>query len=312
MKRLFTKLADYQCFASLSGCILDPSSIFCRIRSTFLRKSERNMHPGTLHSGPYCIKVSKMKTLSSLCLMLAVVLSLDAAPECERLSYYDTGDLRMSFQRDLVSHVWTSNVLGAAATLYFQEDGSLIVVPESTSRIESYLWDVAIQDGQAMLQIIQPDGKLIFGTAPTCSGLCISQAGKCVMMFAGEAEDLSVEHELFLETQLSGTWKYTSGRVNKRSMPLEFTLTLNADGTFTMASGPDSYHSLREGVWQVTPDGEYLILFTSMDGNSGPYYAAEYIPIRSVDFEDLVIGSGQIPKFLDQNNRKHALFLSKS
>jgi len=253
-----------------------------------------------------------MKTLSSFCLMMVVALSAAASTECDRLAFYDTGDLRLSFERDLISHAWKSQMLGSAATLYFQEDGSLIVVPEETSRVLSYLWDIGIQDGQALLQIVQPDGKLVFGAAPTCSGLCVSQGGKCVMMFTSEGSELSIEHQNFLRSQLIGTWTYAPHLSNKRKISSEFTLTLGGEGAFTIASGPDSYHSAQEGVWQLTPDGEYLILFTRMEGNAGIYFAAEYIAIRSVDFEDLVIDSAQMPRLLDQSKKKQPLFLSKS
>jgi hypothetical protein len=123
---------------------------------------------------------------------------------------------------------------------------------------------------------------------------------------------VSVERYNFVRSQISGTWKYEPSRKDARNGPDAFSLTFNTDGTFSLAHGPDNYHSALEGSWELAPDGTYVIISTRHDRGGREYDIPESLAIQSIDYEDLVIESKSLPQILEKCTMKHPLYLSKS
>lgn len=251
-----------------------------------------------------------MKALSTLCLSL-IAAALLAGPRCERLSFYDTGSLMRNIDKDLTSHVWTTGMLGKASKMYFQEDGSALVLPDGTSDVEIYTWDLESCSGQVYLRIFSRAGDEAFLVSPTCSGLCVSAEGKCAELLLTTDDEVSMERAEFLRLQLTGTWAFDPDRAGKRRGAMPFSLNLQADGTFVLNMGPDHYHTMQDGIWQVAPDGAYLILFTRVVDQGGVRFVAETVSIRSMDFEDLVVEGQGLPRVLKSCGGKQPLYLTK-
>lgn len=252
-----------------------------------------------------------MKTYSSIVFALFLAVSVSAEPKCERLEFYDLGNLQASFEQDLTSNVWRSGILGTQSTLYFGPDGMILAIPDDGSRAENYTWSVIVEDDKALLHVYSHEGAQKYSLAPTCSGLSVNGRGKAMTMEVGNKKQISDATMRFMESRLAGTWEYLpekgAGPKNARS----FTLILNEDGTFKLAQWPDTYHSQKDGIWQLSPDGEYLILFTRMYLNGKERYVAESIQLFSLDFEDLVINGQKLPGSISENTNKQPLYLSK-
>lgn len=252
-----------------------------------------------------------MKTLSSILVILSLTVSLFAAPRCERLEFYDMDNLHASFENDLLSNVWQTNILGSMSNLYFEDDGLVTAVPVGTERVESYMWSLVTNQGTASLSLFSPTTEKEFIISPTCNGLSAMSHGKSTpMLISAEVRMTDTELE-FVRAQLTGTWHYHA-QESETTHPAQSSMTLSNDGTFNLRTGPDSYHSVHEGVWQISQDGRYLILYTQMYIGQERKYVAESIRLKSFDFEDMVIDAQSLPRALQQYSGKQVLYLEKA
>jgi len=252
-----------------------------------------------------------MKTFTSILFVLSLSFSAFAGARCERLESYDMTNLRASFEQDLLTHVWRTSVLGDVSNLYFQDDGIVLVVSTGSEAVDSYLWSVTDDKGQNVLAFYSPAGNKEFSIAPTCNGISAAAHGKSTPLAISTDEMLSIKQLDFLRLQLAGTWyAETSRSRGVNSVP--FSIALNQDGTFTMTNGPDTYHARQEGIWQLSQDGQFLILHTPQYIGDEKKYVAESIRLRSVDFEDMVIDAEILPRELKQYSGKQLIYLTKA
>ena len=254
-----------------------------------------------------------MKTLTSISIILGFV-ALTAGSvhaKCERLELYDLSNLQASMEQDLMSNAWRSNLLGTPSNLYFQEDGLLVAIPEGSGKITTYIWSLHAIHGSARLSLMTPEMDMAFWIAPTCNGLSASSDEKSVQMFISSEEQFSDARHNFLKRQLSGIWHYRNDKSTK-SHKAGFSISLHDDGTFSLKTSPDKYHSTNEGVWQITADGQYLILSTYGFVGQKKQYISEAIAVRSVDFEDMVIDARTLPRALEAYEGRQPLYVSKA
>lgn len=251
-----------------------------------------------------------MKTLYAIIMIVGLSANLSASPKCDRLELYDFSNLKYSFERDLLSSVWRSSLLGSSSTLYFQEDGLVIAVPVNQERVRTYLWSLKIEDDQTILSLLSPDMEKKYAIAPTCNGISASAGGKLSLLTVMEANVISESNREFMHTQLAGTWDYQA-RKSKKSPASDFSLSLHLDGTFEISTGPDSFHTSNHGFWQLSPDAHYLILHTRVLSDTSEHFVAEYLDLKSVDFEDMVIGAQVLPRVLSAYRGKDLLYFGK-
>jgi len=251
-----------------------------------------------------------MRTLSTILVITSFALSLSASPKCERLELYDFSNLRQSFERDLLSSIWRSSLLGTTSTLYFQEDGVVIAVPVNQERVQTYLWSLSVMEDQAILSLVSSEMERTFFIAPTCNGISALSGGKLSLLTAMEANFISEANRNFMRTQLTGFW-ICQVRKSKKLPAGDFSLALHQDGSFEVSAGPDSFHTSHKGFWQLSPDGQYLILHTRVLIDSSEHFVAEYVNLKSVDFEDMVIGAQVLPRVLSTYCGNNLLYLEK-
>ena len=252
-----------------------------------------------------------MKTFTSIAILLSFATIVSASPKCERLAFYDMTNLQASFERDLVSNIWNTNLLGAASTVYFTSDGNVTVISPTWKKIETYTWSLCVENGRAMLSLKNDSERKDFVISPTCGGLSVSANGKSASMLVNEEVRVSDADVSFLEKQLTGIWNYRVD-LTKKGYPAQFALFLRKDGTFILKIGPDKFHSVQQGMWQVTADGRYLVLNTKQYIHGEPQFVAEAINLKSVDFEDMVINAKNLPRALGAYQGKQPLYLSKA
>jgi hypothetical protein len=257
-------------------------------------------------------KLPKMKTFSSIFVVFFLSISLFAAQRCERLEFYDMDHLQTSFEQDLLSNIWRTNLLGNMSNLYFQDDGLVIAVPVGSEAVESYLWSlVTTVEGQTTLSLYNPTVEKTFVISPTCNGISATAHGRSTQILISSVERLSAMQLDFMRLQLTGTWYYDP-LSSEKTIAAGFSITLNANGTCMLQMGPDSYHSICEGVWRLSQDGRYLILYSEMYVGQEKKYIAESINLYSVDFEDMVIDAAMLPRALQQYQSKQMLYLIKA
>ena len=202
-------------------------------------------------------------------------------------------------------------MLGTMSTLYFQEDGLVIVIPATLEKVETYLWSLIVDRGHALLSFFSPTHEKAFLIAPTCSGITALSNGRNISMNITSVPEITDFQQKFMQTQLTGTWHYEIDK-SSNSNAAPFSLSLNADGTFVLGTGPDKYHTEHEGIWLISPDGQYLILNTHVYSDQKENYVAEVISLKSVDFEDMVIEAQSLPRALEIYRGKDMLYLSKA
>lgn len=219
--------------------------------------------------------------------VLSIAVSSSAVAECTRQTEYPLKYITDSIKKDLISAAWTTDVLGVEADVFFHADGLAESIHTSgrTAEVQFLQWDVTMVDGGAILAISAPDGtskSLLI--SPTCEGFVASDAFGVKTHILMYARETSARLEM-TRSQMAGVWK----SIRKSTGTRDVQWGLKCDGTFTLAVAPDMYHAAHQGVWDITSDGQYLLLYFTRDANPESVYATEIARIKSVDFEDLLL-----------------------
>jgi hypothetical protein len=245
-----------------------------------------------------------MKTfLFSAIVLASLAMTSSVLAECSR----STADYLKynpdSIAEDLIGSAWTTDVLGADAEVFFHQDGILEYIQTDTKspKLEFMQWEVRIVDGTAVLSVSANNGSsrsLLI--RPICEGFTASNAFGIETEILMQAKQRSGKLDLTRD-KMTGVWKSSA----KRSTGMrDLKWDLKSDGTFTLAVAPDMYHATHQGVWDITSDGQYLLLYFTRDNNPENVYTREIVRIKSVDFEDLVLDVHDLPMIFDNGLSK--------
>lgn len=232
------------------------------------------------------------------------------AEKCERLITYSGKYIADSIADDLESSLWSSDLLGDKATLFFFEQGvaESIQVSGDEPHIKVMSWNVHMCDGQAILTLSAPDGSSrSFLIDPTCDGFAVRDAfGRRPHYLNQEAYGSG--QQTLTRNQIIGTWRTEDSNARKMR---EMSWNFDKDGTFSIAVAPDMYHAVHQGVWDISNDGQYLILYFMHADNPESVYTAELIAIKSVDFEDMIIDGSTLPAIIGDTQKDRLLSFVK-
>ncbi|MDX1408426.1 MAG: hypothetical protein R3330_09845 [Saprospiraceae bacterium] len=234
------------------------------------------------------------------------------AEKCDRLVSYDLGIVKESVEADLINGTWTTDLNGNPSSMYFHADGSVETFRKDRKKdiVEVATWEVRMESGEMILTLTAPDGtSRSMRINPTCEGFAAMDAfGSAVDLYKVNDYNQYVHHQI--KRQITGEWSaMAQSDLNvARNIHWDFA----ADGTFELAVGPDAYHSTHQGVWDVAPTGEYIILYFTNRDNPESVYAMELLKVRSVDFEDLVLDGKFMPRMLAEFANGKTMHFEKS
>ena len=163
---------------------------------------------------------------------------------------------------------------------------------------------------QAVVGVLFPDGReREFQLVPTCDGFAVVDSkGKI-----GTLNKLTSRNEetlLRAKQQLVGEWSSITLK-RKKNRARTMIWSFNEDGKFALAISPDFTHTILAGIWDLTPDGEHVLLFFTAYDKPETVYAREVLDIRGLDYEDLVIQGDTFVKFLDYKPKDTTLYFQK-
>ena len=209
--------------------------------------------------------------------------------KCERLEMYDLDIVCSNIEADLVSGIWKTDLMGLENTMYFQEDGLVEIIGThfSGEEISIEAWNVQMMDSHTVLTLTSELGVIrSIKLYPTCDGFAVHAAdGSNGIMTKNERNNRALIERA--RNQMEGVWEVMTERMLERSSSLIW--EFKSDGMFALNIGPDLYHNGYQGVWDITADGQHVILYFTRAQSPNEVYAEEIIKIHDVDYEDLVL-----------------------
>lgn len=234
------------------------------------------------------------------------------AEKCDRLIFYDRGIVKESIEADLTDGTWTTDLLGNPGSMYFHADGSVETFRKDKNKktvVQIDTWEIQVYDGQTILKLTAPDGTTrALRINPTCDGFAaIDGFGGATDLYKQGNYNALLHQQT--KRQLIGNWSAVAqSDLNiHRAIQWHF----NEDGTFEFAVAPDLYHSAHHGIWDLSPNGEYIMLYFTNRDDPEAVFVTELLRVRSVDFEDLVLDAKLLPRPLAEFTSNKAVHFEK-
>jgi hypothetical protein len=231
--------------------------------------------------------------------------------KCDRLEMYDLYITRDNIEADLISGVWETNLIAPGSKLFFQEDGIVQIVspgyPENGISIET--WNVQKMDSHFVLTISSETGNITTAKLyPTCEGFSIRSTNTTSMAMT----KLKLDTRKLVQSarsEMQGVWDIIAETMpeNPRSLKWSF----KGDGTFALYMSPDLFHTIYQGIWDIAPDGEHIILYFTRSENSDEVYSKEIVKINNLDYEDLVLSGEALAKLTGQADGMTKVYFEK-
>ncbi len=253
-----------------------------------------------------------MKLLFSLLTaIICVVSAVDAgALRCKRIQLIGPENLA----QDLKTHIWEISSDRGKSLAYFNADQTAVTIPAGsrTGAARSMTWAVGGTDLIPMLILEDEEGWQSYIIAPTCDGL-VALSGMEGVMRLNVHREISVSQTAMLRDQMVGHWQTTPGNNNRKNgrHGADVRMIFKADGTYALSAGPDHYHSVHQGRWDISADGEYLFLYKESGLPGGPKYILESVRIVALDYEDMVIDTKKLPRILGEYEGRNTMYLAR-
>jgi hypothetical protein len=244
-------------------------------------------------------------------IMSFAFLSGTIGEKCERLEMYDLYLTSTSIEADLVSGIWKTNLTGPESIMFFQEDGLVEIISTFSSgdKISIESWHVQMMDSHSVLTLTSELGVIrSIRIYPTCDGFAIrAKDGASGIMTKNERKSRALIERARI--QMEGVWDIISERMPERKSSLKW--EFKHDGTFALHVGPDLFHDGFQGIWDITPDGEHVVLYFARAENPQEVYAKELIRIHDVDYEDLVLSGETLAKLTGRQDGLTKVYFEK-
>ncbi len=232
--------------------------------------------------------------------------------KCERLEMYDLNISYTNIEADLVTGIWKVSLMGVESTLYFQEDGMVeIITADCTGeKITFEVWNVQMKDSHAVLTLTSETGVVrSMKLYPTCDGFALRASdGSTGIMTKNERKNRV--HIDRARKQMEGVWEIIAASIPEQNSGLIW--DFKHDGTFTLNIGPDLYHNGYQGIWDIAPDGEHVLLFFTRAEGPEEVYAKELVKIHNVDYEDLVLSGEALAKLTGRHDGLTKVYFEKN
>lgn len=244
---------------------------------------------------------------------LILLLSLFSLPLLASQSTSTTTDCRLNtlaftaevtlvqqIKEDLLNGIWHQQT-AVPATLLFAESGvgSFITdCPKGGKEIGGLQWSVTTENGQVILTLTkQTEGIVRYDVKQTCDGLTLQDISNGQFMTLAYQPVSKATKMLNVQRTLSGEWSSTvypntviedlEAESQQQIMSAYFTYELSNDGTFVRTFGGHNLKTVSvSGIWQVSEDGNYIILHLP-DGKGG--YYNRVAEIKHLAMDELVL-----------------------
>lgn len=252
----------------------------------------------------------------TLMLLLSSIFSLSAFPSWTATTL--SNELFVEVMEDLTSHVWEYD----QQTFLFSSNGMVTINSHESSDWKSYTWEMNAHDDLVYVNLydsncdqivyrIEHDGNM-YQWINTSTNLPIKIDSTPIR---------TTPQMLKAQKNLVGTWnsrffpsKIVKGLKDQKGesiMTVDFRYQLKADGSFTKTIFLNQKsHRTMSGLWQVSSDGQQLMLhFQQKDCG----YQTEAASIKLLSMDELVLEQALSSSDLEKElaNSKNTFFYSK-
>lgn len=207
--------------------------------------------------------------------------------------------LEKQLEADLLSGIWTKTTYTeqektVKTSLQFNTAGLVGILSECTSGCEHFdnrIWHVEVRDGQTYLVFtnVNAEKENTYLVKQTCKGLTMTNtANQEVTNLDYTPVQMARQMKLTTNT-LKGNWKTF---VTPEDMPAAkgafLQYELKSDGSLVKTFGGKKIKSVvQNGYWQVSPDGEHLMMHIADEYN---HYTTVAADVSYLAFDELVLG----------------------
>ena len=207
-------------------------------------------------------------------------------------------NFEQQLKEDLLSGIWTKTTettqgIKLATSWQFDASGLVSILKQCRSGVEKFdnrIWHIKVVEEQAFLIFTNTAAQeeKTFQVKQTCEGLNLTN------MFTNETSTLLYTPSRLAKqlkttsNTLIGTWRCLIPPENMPNVKGLFTqYELKADGTLVKMFGTQQMKTIEQsGFWQVSPNGQYLMMHIGSDNQ----YTTAIAKINYLAFDELVLG----------------------
>ena len=269
-----------------------------------------------------------MKTSAcfAVCMAVATFLSAHAFTSPDFLKCRDYGtewgknfSTIQLIEHDLVNATWTATAQNGSERNYlFTQEGLLQILSTDAHGNKSYqstFWRVAEFDNQPFLVLSDDHRKeKLLEVAQTCEGLTlIDVVSKSKLLL--DYQPLKSSPKLNLaRAYMVGEWTnvtaFETTKNNSKAASGYLNYRFSADGLFTCEFGDNKEKVIEKGAWEISKDGQFLLLHISAKDDIETITGTAVIRIAQVDDHGLVLEqvmkTSSVNEFFEATNKTFA------
>lgn len=257
------------------------------------------------------LKLSAMKNYPIVILLLFHI-TLTAGNMPTSKSFLDTkvsvtkteSDLGLiqATEISLVNHIWELD----AQTFLFNKQGVVSQIKDGR-HCHTQWWEVYAENGQAYLKLYNKSSETTYQIVEEQNAWVLLATNETVAIKATPIKDAKLLSAAL--RSLVGTWSsrmYPSALIQDLEMTsgksiasIDFQYKVQSDGTFQKRLYlNEQLHQEMDGVWQLSTDGDYLILHFDKGDKSFQTYIVE---VKHLSLDELVIDQALVTSDLESN-----------
>lgn len=269
-----------------------------------------------------------MKASALFAACMAMVISLSAHTNNSNLNFAKCRDyvsdwekglsIVQLIEKDLTLGTWTNTVSnGNENTYLFTEEGLLQILVTDKKGFKSYestFWRVSVFDNQPFLVLSNNNREeKLMRVDQTCNGLTLTDMVASDVMLL-DYQPIRASKKLNLtKAYMVGEWtNVTAIETNQpeKAFGAHINYQFEADGTFTYDIGNNDFEKSKKGTWQISKDGQFLLLHVAEGDNLETIEETQVIRIAQVDDHGLmlehVMKSNEVKEYFNGTNKVFA------
>ncbi len=237
-----------------------------------------------------------MKSRNSLLVILLLFIwqgaySLDSS-NCREVINLQSSHIASKWivEKDLIEGLWWGELRGVVSSFYFNKSGLLLSISDDYpyGPADEKLWNTHEIDGKIFLSISTGDRYYLYRVMQNCDGIILTDVNNhnhFRLAYQGAKKHQNFFHDLI------GSWNavsypFTLSGDKPEIEGAKLSYKFNEDGTFQRDIQSAIHHYQESGIWHLTEDNQYIVLYYFED-NPKQTYQSEVIRILNKDFGHL-------------------------
>lgn len=225
-------------------------------------------------------------------------------PALVNAAYYPT--LTMKIKSDLLSGIWehqfaiAESVSDMKEICEFLDNGQLkrtTIFDNGHAMVNYNTWRIEETEGEALLVIYDEEiqEEIYYHVSQNCEGVVLTDVNTLEKTFFAFSKAIKPTALKSIQLMVAGEWSSDHHTFESEKCKAEHKGThfidfnFDADGRFTRVVGNQTDSVIAKGFWEISKDGNYLMLSFSTNGTLEGVYTTQYARLRQLNGREMVI-----------------------